>query len=170
MALAGRVSLVGDDDDAALGPPEQLGDVAIDRCQPLADVEEQHDLIGLVDRDARLCLDRCARRVVRGFEVEPRGVDHAELTAAPLGDAVEAVARQAGLRVDDRLALTDQTVEEGRLAAVRAADDRDDGPCHVHRIAEAMTLSAKPKPIAVAGLAIQRTPATTLEARSPAPL
>src|SRR5689334_3994262 len=170
MALAWRVGLVGDHDDAPPGPAQHLGDVAVDRGQALADVEQQHDHVGLVDRDARLRLDGRARRVVGGFEVEPRRVDHAELAAAPLRDAVQAVAGETGLRVDDRLALTDQAVEEGRLSDIRATDDRDNGPCHAHRIAEAVALRTKPKPIATAGFAIQSTPATTLEARSPAPL
>ena len=171
VALVGRVGLVRGEDHAAPRFAEELGDVAVDRSQALAGVHQEDDDVGLVDGDSRLGLDGGPRRILCGIEVEPGRVDHRELAAAPFGDAIQAIPRQPGLSVDDRLSLADQPVEEGRLADVRPADDRDDGPGHPHRIAEAMMLRTRPKPIVAAGLAIdQSTPATTLEARSPTPL
>src|SRR5438445_11170296 len=69
-------------------------------------------------------------RLSRPAQVEARRVNHAERPAPPVGDAVQAVARQPGLLFDDGLLPADQPVEEGRLANVRATDDGDDGPAH----------------------------------------
>src|SRR5581483_387373 len=130
VAFRVRVGLVRGDDDYASGPAQQARDVAVDRRETLADVEHEQDELRLVDRYARLRLDRRARLVLRRVEVQPGGVDHRELAAAPLGDAVQAVAGQPGGGVDDRLAIAEQAVEERRLADVGAANDGDDRPGH----------------------------------------
>src|SRR5207302_4051097 len=86
--------------------------------------------VGLIDRDLGLRLDRRPRRVLRGVEVQAGGVDDRKLTPAPLRDPVEAIAGQAGLRVDNRLPPTEHAVEEGRFTDVRPADDGNDGSGH----------------------------------------
>ena len=85
---------------------------------------------GLVDRDLGLGLDRRARLVLGGVQVEAGRVDDRELAPAPLGDPVEPVARQPRLRVDDRLAPAEDAVEQRRFADVGATDDGDDGSRH----------------------------------------
>jgi hypothetical protein len=56
------------------------------------------------------------------------------MTAAPLGFAVEAVARNAGLVADDGAARSDDAVEERRFAHIRAADDGEERSSRVRRI------------------------------------
>ena len=66
-------------------------------------------------------------RAFTRFGCEPAtGVDDDELAAVPLGVELLAIARDAGLLLDDRVAPPDKAVDEGGLAHVRAADDRDD--------------------------------------------
>ena len=60
-------------------------------------------------------------------EVDAAGVDEREAAAVPVGLELLAVAREAGLLVDDRLARFRQAVDQRRLADVRVADDRDSG-------------------------------------------
>ena len=64
---------------------------------------------------------------------EPAGVDHLDLPAVPdLGHPGDAIARDPRHVMDDRLALAEQAVEEGRLADVGPADDGD-GRSQGHR-------------------------------------
>ncbi len=94
VALMRRVGLVRRHHDRPPRPAQQLRDVTIDRGQALADVEQQDDHVGLVDRDPRLRLDGGARRVLGVIEVQPGRVDDGELAAPPFGDAVEPIPRQ----------------------------------------------------------------------------
>ena len=130
VALARRVRLVRGDDDLPPGAAKQLRDLAIDRGQPLADVEQQDDHLRLVDRDAGLGLDGPLGRILGTVQVEAGSVHHGEFAPAPVGDAVKPVARQAGLRIHDGLAPAEDAVEQGRLADVRPADDGNDGARH----------------------------------------
>ena len=130
VAVVRRVRLVERDQHAAARLAEQLRDVAVDRCEALANVEQEDDHVGLVDRDPGLGFDRRTRRVLPSVQVEARRVDDRELATPPLGNAVKAVSGEARLRVDDRLPPTDHAVEKRRFADVRSADDRDDGPGH----------------------------------------
>jgi hypothetical protein len=135
MLLARDVGLVRRDDHRSPRPAEQLGDVTVDRRQTLPDVEQEDDGICFLDGDPGLCLDvGLAEFPVRrsAVELQPGGVDHRELASQPLADAVEAVTRQAGGRVHDRLSPADQSVEERGLADVGPADDGDDGAGHAH--------------------------------------
>src|SRR5439155_8145730 len=100
---------------------------------------------------------------------------HRELASAPLGDAVEPVARQARFGVDDRLALSDDAVEQRRFADVRAADDGHDGPAHIRIRRESATDPARQSTAPAVNVAlgltkVHNTPARLLEARSPTPL
>ena len=85
--------------------------------------DEEHE-VGLVDGVARLAGDRARDRRLVG-DVDPSGVDEQEAAPAPLADELLPVAGHARRLVDDRSAGAGQTVDEGRLADVREADDRD---------------------------------------------
>jgi len=61
VLFAWRVRLVGGDDHSPARASQQLGDLAVDRREPLADVEQQDDDLRLVDRDLRLSLDGALR-------------------------------------------------------------------------------------------------------------
>ena len=93
---------------------------------------EQHD-VGRRDRalGLRAHLSRQRRRIhglEAGREPTPR-VDHPELAAVPVRFELLAVARDAGLLLDDRTAPPDEPVHERRLADVGPADHGDDGRC-----------------------------------------
>ncbi len=112
------------------GAAQELRDLAVHGREALPDVEQQDDDLRLVDRDPGLRLDGRLGRIFRTVEVKPGGVDHRELAAAPVCDAIQPVARQAGLRVDDGFPPAQDAVEQGRLAHVGPADDGDDGARH----------------------------------------
>ena len=57
----------------------------------------------LVDGDLGLRLDRRSRLILRVVQVQAGGVDDSELATAPVRDAVEPIAGEARLWVDDRL-------------------------------------------------------------------
>ena len=102
------------------------GDVDVDGVEPVLRVDDEHDHVGVAGGVLGLFARAEGDRVV-GIDVEfdAAGVDAGERAAAPLGERVEAVARDAGRVLDDGEALTDQTVEERAFAHVGATDDRD---------------------------------------------
>ncbi len=128
--VGGAVDLVGDDDHGQIRPAQDLGDLGVALAQPGAGIEHDRDRVGVGDRHAGLVLDGARQRVLGG-EVNPAGVDQVEAHAVPLALERLAVARHARLLVDDRLAAADEPVDQGRLADVRIADDRDPGQTRV---------------------------------------
>jgi len=86
--------------------------------------------MGLLDGDLGLRLDRGAGLVLRVVQVQARGVDDGELAPAPVRDAIEAIAGETRLRVDDRLTPAENPVEKRRLPNIWASDDRDDWASH----------------------------------------
>jgi hypothetical protein len=64
-------------------------------------------------------------QLVGGGDLQAGGVDQDEVVAVPIRVAVKAIARGARKIFDDRAALADQAVEQGRLADVRTADNGD---------------------------------------------
>ena len=122
----GRFGFVGDQQHGMVRAPQDPGDVDVDRIESVDRVDDEHDHVGIAGGDLGL-LARAVRDRVVGVDVEvdPAGVDAGERPAAPLGQRVEPVARDAGRVLDDGQPLTDQTVEERALAHVGATDDRD---------------------------------------------
>src|ERR1700680_2494845 len=110
---------------------QEARDLPVDRGQTLSNVEQQHDHLGLVDGDLGLRLDRGARFVLGGIEVETRGVDDGELTAAPFGHAIKSIAGESGLRIHDGLSPTQDAIEKSRFAHVGATDYSNDGARHM---------------------------------------
>ena len=74
---------------------------------------------------ASVCCAHPAGQRVRVLILEARGVDHPELEPEQVGFAFAPVARHSRPVVDQRQALADQPVEQGRFADVGAADDGD---------------------------------------------
>ena len=92
-------------------------------------VDHQHQEIGFLDRLQHLPLDLEVHRHAR-IVGQPAGIDQPELTAVPFRAREMAVAGGARLVAHDGAVLTDDPVEERRLADVRAADECDDGKVH----------------------------------------
>ena len=85
--------------------------------------------VGLAHRGLGL-LPHPAGQRLRVLVLEARGVDHPELEPEQLRLAFAAVARDARPVVDQRQALADEPVEQGRFADVGPADDGDGGKRH----------------------------------------
>ena len=79
--------------------------------------------------------------VVRVHDAHAAGVDELEEPSAGLDEGGDAVAGDAGGRIDDADAPAGEPVEQRRLADVRPADDRDDWQAtwRTHRITNTNT-------------------------------
>ncbi len=131
--LLGRgVHLVRRQHDGAVASPEDPCDLEVERRRPDARVDDEHDEIRLLDREEHLAADALDQGLL-GRGIEAAGVDHGRLPPLEAHAAVEPIARHAGRVTDERLASADETVEERRLADVRAPDDRDDRTDHPGR-------------------------------------
>ena len=125
LGLAPRlVDLVRDQEDRLAGVAQDRGQLLVAGRDPGPRVEHEEHEVGLGDRAARLLRDLLRQRRRVG-DVDAAGVHEQEAPAGPLADDLLAVARHTGRLVDDRLARAGQPVDEGRLADVREADDRD---------------------------------------------
>ena len=120
----GVVGLVDGDDDGLRRPPKQGRRLLVGRRQAGHGVDEEDDDVRLADREAGLLLDLQLDRVSR-IDLETAGVDDHEPPAVPIGVAVHPVAGRPGAVLDDRLAPSDDPVEERRLPNVGPADDGD---------------------------------------------
>ena len=119
------VGLVADDQDGLLGAAEHLSDLLVEVRDAGLDVDHEEDHVGLLQREEHLLADG-GLEALGGAGHEAAGVDEIELAAAPVHLAVDPVARDAGLVVDDGVPGLGEAVEERGLAHVRAADDGDE--------------------------------------------
>ena len=103
-----------------------IGDLVVGRGQPGRGVDDPDDDVRLAHGLLGLQADVGQQIAFARVEPDAAGIDDGELAFAPLGGAVQAVARRAGLFVHDGAVLADQTIEEGRLADVGSADQCDD--------------------------------------------
>ena len=87
-----------------------------------AAVHHQHDGMGFLERDPRLAKN-LGGDVLFIFGNDAPGIDHAKAAPVPLGGAVEAVARDAGLVADNGAASSDDAVKQRGLADIRPAND-----------------------------------------------
>ena len=100
------------------------GDLLVPGHHPAPGVGDEQDEIGLGDRGASL-LGHGARQRRRVGDVDPARVDQEKPLPVPLADELLAVACHSGCLVHDRGPALGQPVDQGRLADVRKADDRD---------------------------------------------
>ncbi len=121
----GRVHLVDDEEDGRLGSLEEACDLLITRSDPGGPIDQHDDHVRLTGRDQRLCGDRLGERVVLG-RLDTAGIDEHELPAVPVAAMIRTVTGDASCFMHDSLTGLSDPVDEGRLAHVRAADDRHD--------------------------------------------
>ena len=107
-------------------PAQLLGDVAVAAHEPGAAVDDEDHRIGLGDRLLRLARHLHRQALVRA-RLEAAGIDGDEAPLARAAFAVMAIARHARQVVDDGVAAAGEAVKEGRLADVRAPDQRQYG-------------------------------------------
>jgi hypothetical protein len=100
------------------------GDLAVAAGKAGAAVEHEHDGVGLGHGLLGLAHHLDIDALLRA-RLEAAGVDGDEGAIAHAAFAVVPVAGHAGNVVHDRVAAAGEPVEKGRLADVRAADERD---------------------------------------------
>ena len=103
--------------------------MAVQRGHSGARVDQEEGGIGVGQRCLRLAAHGGLERVA-GRVLQPGGIHDGELQAAERTRALPAVARHARAVVHDRLAPSDEAVEQGRFADIGSSDDGDDGPGH----------------------------------------
>ena len=92
--------------------------------QTLPRIDQEQRRIGITH--GRLGLGaHSAGQGMRLLVLEPRGVDHAKVQSEQFRLTLPAIARHSRPIIDQRKALTDETVEQGRFADVGSADDCD---------------------------------------------
>ena len=125
--LAGAaLGLVGGDDHRRVLMPQPARDFLVERGQPLAPVDHEQGDIGLAHRGLGLLAHAPGQR--GGIDLlEPGGVHDAEFEPEQLPLALAAVAGDAGAIVDQRHALADQAIEQGRFSDIGSADDGNGG-------------------------------------------
>ena len=121
----GTVDLVGAEHDRLAGLAEQADHLGVGLGDADRGVDDEDHGVGQRDRDLGLLGD--ARLDAGDVDLPAAGVDEREPRAGPVGRVAHAVARDAGLVLDDGLAAAEDAVDEGRLADVRAADDGEHG-------------------------------------------
>jgi hypothetical protein len=120
------LGLVDDHMHRPPGAAQARGDVLVVRGAPGAAVDQEQQHVGL--GDGLLGLARhLVHDAVLGHRVEAGGVDDQIVAVADATDTVVAVAGEAGLVGDERVAGARQAVEQGRLADIGPADQNDGG-------------------------------------------
>jgi hypothetical protein len=103
-------------------------DLLVERREPVAHVDHEHDEVRKADGGRDLALDLLAE-VVAVDDADAAGVDDLDPAlacgAVELGGERDTVARDARRRLDDRDARAAHAVRERRLADIGAPDDRD---------------------------------------------
>ncbi len=121
-----RVNLVDRHQNGLATPAQALGGLAVERRDTFLNVDYQHDHVGRGDGQFHLLQGGFGNRV-RGFftaeQADAAGIHQREGPSLPLRLGADAVARDAGLIVDDGDAPPGDAVEEGGLADIWAAYD-----------------------------------------------
>ncbi len=116
--------LVGDQHHRHVLLAQPAGDHFVERGHAGARVEHEQGDLGAFDRNLGLRAHP-ARQAVGVLVFPAGGVDHREVEPEQVRLAETAVARDAGLVVDQRQFLADQPVEQGRFAHIGAPDNDD---------------------------------------------
>src|SRR5262249_39043004 len=121
------VSFVRGEDHWFARRPQVVGDLLIGRGQPGRGVDGPDDDVSLAHSFFGLEAHVGEQVTFARVQADATGVDDGEFAIAPLGRAVQTVAGCPGLFVDYGAVLSDQAVEQCRLADVWPADERHNG-------------------------------------------
>ena len=121
--LAGAaLGLVGGDDHRGILVAQPARDFLVERGQTLAAVDDEQGDVGFAHRGLGLLAHAPGER--GGIDLlEPGGVHDPELEPEQVPLALAAVAGDPGAIVDQRHALADEAIEQGRFSDVGSADD-----------------------------------------------
>ena len=103
---------------------QAVGEDAVQRGHALARVHHEQDQFGVFQRGLGLLAHPSLEAFV-GDVLVAGGVDQRQVHVANHAVRIAAVAGHAGAIIDQRQALADKAVEQGRLAHIGAADDGD---------------------------------------------
>ena len=118
------LALVGEQQHRLVGAPREVGKGAIARHQAGPRIDHEHQRVREFDGGFGLLLHPRGQRALLAF-IKAGSVDHGKFEVAKPRFAFPAVARHARLVIDQRKLLSDQAVEQGRLADIGPADDGD---------------------------------------------
>ena len=122
---AHRIALIDAGNDRFAAFFEHHGNVVVVGGNAGANVAHEQDHVGGVNGDLRLQFHLRKDHIV-AFRLNAAGVDDHQLAAAPLGFAVNAVARDAGNILHNGAALADKFIEQGAFSNVRSAHNGKD--------------------------------------------
>ena len=126
VGVGDQLPLVEHHDDRAPAGVDAFGESLVLTGDALGGVDHEEGDVGVVDRP-----QGTHERVVLGGVVDPRatahpgGVDEDDRAVLGVDERVDRVAGRAWQVVDDRAIVTDEAVEQRRLADVGPADDGD---------------------------------------------
>jgi len=120
------VDLIGGQEHGLSAAAEQLRELVLCAGEALDGVDHEDDHVGLGDGRFSLLPHGLHQQLFR-LDCEATGVDDAEPPGALLRLCVLPIARHAGAVLDDGELAPDDLVEQGRLAHVGAAHERDEG-------------------------------------------
>ena len=123
--LVESVDLVGGEHDGLAVAPEPVRDALVRAGQAVPRVEHQHHHAGLLDRERGLAGDEPGDRITVAGQAA--GIDHDRVAPLDPCVAVAPVAGQSRQVRDQGVPGAGQRIEQGGLADVRAADERDRG-------------------------------------------
>ena len=124
--VGGQVHLVDGDGERLAGAAQDARQLGVLRQEARLPVHHQQDRVGLLDRGARLRLDRGLDARLR-LGIEPGGVDEEHPSAGDFHLLGQPVAGEAGDVGHEGAPVPRVAVEERRLPDVGAPHDRDDG-------------------------------------------
>ena len=124
------LGLVGGDDDVLGAAAQDLGEILVGRGDADARVDDEQADVGLVNGAFGQAAHASLKAVILGH-LQARAVDDDKAQVAKAARALADVAGHAGLVIDQRKFLANQTVEQGGLAHIGPPDDRK-GECHLN--------------------------------------
>ena len=131
--LGHGVDFIDGDDERLAGGTQEARQLFIERSEARLAVHDQNEQGGFLDGDMGLAEDFLGdQRAVVGDEAA--GIHDFQGAAAPLGFAIDAVARDAGLVGDDGAARAGEAIEERGLAHIGASDDDERWEAFGHEI------------------------------------
>ena len=118
------IDLVDDQDKGAPSGSKHPGQLAIQRCEAGAAVDNKEEQIGTRDRDLRGHMGRLGKIRIRCIADTTR-IDDLEGRGARLADSGETIAGHSRLIMDNRNPPSHETVEEGGFPHIGATDNSD---------------------------------------------
>ena len=119
------IDLVYHWDNGFAAAPQKIGDLLIERIEPLPPIEYKQDHRSLLDGCLGLPVD-LAEQWIAPCEAEPAGIDNDKTSVLPFGGAVEPIPGYPGDLLFDSCPGSGESVEESRFSHIGPSDDGND--------------------------------------------